>query len=126
MDKNMGIKNCHLCGLFKMVLVRLLQNSEHLGCSNTSQLFGRRQKVGYPAPRKFFRPQLSLKIFLHRRHARQGVLRKYSGTDKRTLLKKYFMLWCTVKRGGTVRGALLQEKLLFLNFWSQVLIWDRP
>jgi hypothetical protein len=45
--------------------------------------------MGDPAPQEFLQSQLSLKNFLNRRRARQEVLCKYSGINKRLHLKKY-------------------------------------
>jgi hypothetical protein len=43
---------------------------------------------GAPITARNCQSQLSLKNFLNRRRARQEVLRKYSGANKRTLFKK--------------------------------------
>jgi hypothetical protein len=47
------------------------------------------QKLGHPAQRALFQSQLSLKNFPNCQPIRQEVLREYSGTGKRILLKKY-------------------------------------
>jgi hypothetical protein len=52
---------------------------------------------------RIFQSQLSLKNFFNRRDARQEVLRKYSGTGKRILLKKRRKL--RPKRQGRPPGA---------------------
>jgi hypothetical protein len=92
--------------------------------ASTRATFGLRTENG--TPREFFQSQLFLKNFLNRRHTRQEVLRKYSDTGKRILLRKCRKLRPKVIGGRLVRGPSLQNKSLFLNFWSQILIWDRP
>jgi hypothetical protein len=47
------------------------------------------RKWGTRCREHFSQSQLSLKNFFCRRHARQEVLRKYSGTGKEILLEKY-------------------------------------
>jgi hypothetical protein len=78
-----------------------------------------------PAPREFFQSQLSLRNFLNHRHTRQEMLRKYSGPGKKVLRRNAPSCGSKVKSGHPVRGASLQDKSLFLNFWSQILIWNR-
>jgi hypothetical protein len=58
-----------------------------------AQLLGREQKMERLGLREFFQSQRSLIHFLNRRRARQQVLRKYSDTGERILLKKYRKLW---------------------------------
>jgi hypothetical protein len=84
------------------------------------------QKMGHSARRELFQSQLSLENVFNRRRAGQEVLRKYSGTGKRILLKKYRKLWPKVKSGRRVHEQFFQVESPFLNFWSQILIWHRP
>jgi hypothetical protein len=60
--------------------------------------------------------------FLNLWHAPQEALRKCSGTAKKIFLRRYRKFWPKVKGGHWVRGAFLQDKSPFLNFWSQILI----
>jgi hypothetical protein len=90
------------------------------------QLFGRGTTYRSRSSASISQSRLSLKNFLSRRHTRQEVLRKYSGIDKKDFVRNTANRDRKVKGGRPVRGAFLQDKSPFLNFWSQVLIWDRP
>jgi hypothetical protein len=50
--------------------------------------FGRGTENGAPSSVRIFKSQFSLVNFMNRRRSRQEVLRKYSSTGKRILLKK--------------------------------------
>jgi hypothetical protein len=52
------------------------------------QFFGRGTENGAQGAARNFQSQFPLNNFLNRRHTRQEVLRKYSGTGKRILFKK--------------------------------------
>jgi hypothetical protein len=106
----------------KMICFGFLENSQHPPwCLNMSS-FWPDFEIGHPGKRELFYPQPSLTNVFNRRDARSEVTGNCPSAGKTILLLKCLNLRPKAQGGRPGRRRSLQDKLPFLNFWSQILI----